>query len=151
MLRNPTVLRIMSHMKSHEVWFKTVTDGASGRAAALAAGVSVATLNRQLARGEIDPAHVIAIARAYGADPAEALAITGYLTPAEAAPLGPVAAMRLATDQALIRELARRIDSNAAAWSGTFGDVLDSAETGPPLKAVADGSPDEPEDGTDFD
>lgn len=147
----------MGNMNTHVVWFNTTTGGASGRAAALAAEIPVATLNRQLGRGEIDAGHVIAIARAYGQPPAEALAATGYLTAAEAG--GRADALRLASDRALIREIARRIDANAAAWAGTFDEVVDGAtaeirpacDTAPPRLAVADSSPDEPEDGTDFD
>lgn len=149
--------RIMGSVNKHDEWFKAVTGGDSGRAAALAAGIPVATLNRQLGRGEIDAGHVIALARAYDQPPAEALAATGYLTPAEAG--GRADALRLASDQALIRELAHRIDANEKAWSGTFDDVIAGAvtpirpacDTPPPRLAVADSSPDEPEDGTDFD
>lgn len=114
-------------MDAHTRWFNRVTGGASGRSAGAAADVSSATLNRQLARGALTPDMVIAIARGYGRSPVTALVETGYLTFDEAHHLDVVDSARLLSDQQLVRELARRVDDNEAAWQGTFDDVVDEA------------------------
>lgn len=117
----------MGYMESHKVWFSRLTDDASGRQAALLAGISVSTLNRQLAKDEISAEYVIALARAYGASVTGALMSTGYVTANEIAQQEVADLVEVLSDQALIRELARRIDSDPAAWFGTFGELADDS------------------------
>lgn len=119
----------MSHMEQHTRWFRTITGNDSGRAAAAKSGMSVATVNRQLAREELSAEMVIAIARGYGQSPVTALVETGYLEAGEANNFDMVDSPRLLTDQQLIRELARRVDSNEDAWAGTFDEVVESSAT----------------------
>lgn len=117
------MLRIMGHMETHKAWFLRLTGESSGRQAAIKADISISTLNRQLAKGEISADYVIALARAYGGSVTGALVSTGYLYPHETAYQSLTDAAEILSDQALIRELARRIDSDPAAWFGTFGEL----------------------------
>lgn len=139
----------MGYMEKHSAWFARLTGDASGRQAAMKAGISISTLNRQLGRDEIDPGYVIALARAYGASITGALVSTGYMSADEAAEVTLDDLVEVLSDQALIRELARRIDANPASWFGTFGELEDDS----PLPEgdvyqiedyAADSSPEEP-------
>lgn len=135
-------------MTSHNDWFEKLTHHASGRSAAERSGESPATVNRQLKAGVISPELVISLARGYGRSPVLALLQTGYLLPEETgAPTLEEVATTL-TDQQLIAETARRIDSNPAHWQGTFGEVIDGdqdADVQANLYAVADSSDEEEE------
>ena len=113
-------------MRNHLKWLQALTDGASGRSIAGASGIPVATVNRQISRGAFTAEVVIGIARAYGQSPVEALTTTGYLSPEEVIGTSIDAAAQLLTDQQLIREFARRLNSDNDAWSGTFDEVLTS-------------------------
>ncbi len=144
----------MGYMEKHSTWFARLTGDASGRQAALKAGISISTLNRQLGKDEIDPGYVIALSRAYGASVTSALVSTGYITAEEASEATLDDLVEVLSDQALIRELARRIDSDPSAWFGTFGEL--QGDSTPPEGKVynledyaADSSPDEPEPGED--
>ncbi|AIT60153.1 hypothetical protein [Corynebacterium doosanense] len=146
----------------HTEWFNVLTSNASGLEASRRAGITTSTLNRQLSRNALSAESVIHLARAYGANPTEALAATGYLTSEEVVGASPEALAELLSDRALIRAVARRIDADPAAWFGTFGELADEdpdanvhqlhpADTPGvhDLKYVADSSPDEPEEGDD--
>lgn len=149
----------------HVRWFARVTNDASGLEASKRSGVTTSTLNRQLKNGHLSPESVIAIARAYDVSPVESLAVTGYLTTKEASGIEGEAMAQLLTDRQMIRDLARRINADPAAWFGTFGELEDDdtgasvsklpeRSTDPedsvgPLPYVADSSPDEPEMGDD--
>lgn len=141
-------------MENHKDWFDKITNRASGRSAAERSGESPATVNRQLKAGIISPDLVISLARGYGRSPVLALLETGYLLPEETgAPTLEEVANAL-TDQQLIAETARRIDSNPAHWQGTFSEVVDGEQdydVRSNLYAVADNS--DEDDGTvrDFD
>lgn len=113
----------MVHMESHKNWFNRVTNGESGRSAAMKAGVSTSTLNRQLSKGEITAEYVIALARAFGESPSMALVATGYLKLDEVSSVDELEAVRSLDDQSLIRELAFRIDADPTAWFSTFGEL----------------------------
>lgn len=63
-----------------------------------------------------------------GVSPVGALVQTRYILEQEVSEAARIESIRLLTDQQLIRELARRIDGNPAAWEGTFGDVIESAD-----------------------
>ena len=115
-------------MSTHEQWVQDVTAGASRRQVSSAIGMPQSTYNRQANAGRFDAETIIAIARAYGAHPVESLTKLEFLTVDEAAPMSLADAARLLTDQQLIRELARRVDADDDAWSGTFDDVVDHAD-----------------------
>ena len=138
----------------HKSWWQRVSGGDTERATALKSGVTTSTLNRQLSKGSLSAEVVIAIARGYGESPVEALAATGYLTPEEVTGTSNSAAAQLLTDQQLIRELARRIDADETAWTGTFGEVIDTAQSTKDAEIVefpyvADSSPEELFEGDD--
>lgn len=101
----------------HTSWYKRTTNNAPGRSAAMKAGVPVATLNRQLARGVISAENVIAIARAYNQAPTSALLATGYLRSGEVSAVEDVGTLlNSLTDFDLVRALAQRISPQAKAW-----------------------------------
>lgn len=116
----------MEHIK----WFERTTDNASALAASKNAvpPLNNATLSRQINKGTFSPEVVIAIARGYNQSPVEALAQTGYLRTEEAVGQRPEAIAQLLSDQDLIRELARRVDDNAAAWTDTFDGTIQKAQ-----------------------
>ena len=139
----------MIHMKEHKIWFEELTQSASGRAAADLAGISPATMNRQLARNVLSAETVISLARAYGRSPVRALLETGYLLPEETGMPSPEELLQSLSDQQVIADVARRIDSEPGHWAGTFGEVVER-ETTPHLTPVSEPSaslPDE-DDGT---
>lgn len=115
----------MGHMSKHVQWYKRLTDGDTERTAALKAGVTTSTLNRQLAKGSLGAEVVILLSRAYGENPVMGLAATGYLTSDEATGLKAGDISELLTDQQMIRALALRIDADPEAWFGTFGELAD--------------------------
>lgn len=127
-------------MESHTTWFNRTTN-TSGRQAAIKAGLPIATVNRQLGRDELSAETVIAIARAYGQSPIGALISTGYLNEDETKGIGIEDALKFASDQALIHQLAMRVNDNESHWQGTFEEVIDNPY--PPLRDVSDSSPDE--------
>lgn len=114
-------------MSTQEEWVSAVSGGASRRQVAADIGMPQSTYNRQANAGRFDAETVIAIARTYGIEPVSALAKLGFLTTDEAVKMDLHDAVRLLTDQQLVRELARRVDDNEAAWQGTFDDVVDDA------------------------
>ena len=133
----------MGHMSTqHTQWFSHLVADDTQRAAAARSGVTNSTLSRQIARGTLSAEIVIALARAYDQSPVHALAATDYLTDAEALGGDEAAMVQTFSDQALIRELARRIDADPAAWFGTFGEV---ATPGAPVTDLADRRTDTPD------
>lgn len=119
----------MIHMKEHKDWFANLTQNASGRAAAELADIAPATMNRQLARNTLSAETVIALARAYGRSPVRALLETGYLLPEETGIPSPDEILQSLSDQQVIADVARRIDSEPAHWLGTFGEVIEREGT----------------------
>lgn len=142
----------MIHMTEHKEWFEKLTQNASGRAAADLANISPATMNRQLARNALSAETVIALARAYGRSPVRALLETGYLLPEETGMPSPEELLRSLSDQQVIADVARRIDSEPAHWVGTFDEVVErgSAPRLTPVSDVSASLPDE-DDGTVMD
>lgn len=133
---------------NHRNWYARLTDNEAERAAALRAGVTPSTLHRQLAADHLSAENVIALARAYGENPARALAATGHLDIQEITEFSVDEVGELLTDQQLIRLLALRIDADPQAWFGTFGELADEdAEVIDLGVYAADSSPDEPEEG----
>lgn len=155
-LRNDPPLRIMGSM-DHKEWYERTTSGASGLEASRRAGLPTSTLNRQLAKGVLSPEFVIELARAYESSPPIALAETGFLTMEEVTGADETVAADLLSDRELIRQLAHRINSDPAAWFGTFGELADEATVHelPPtldvegLPYASDSSKTEPELGDD--
>lgn len=119
----------MAHMGKHDEWLAAVTHGASRRKIAETIGFPQSTFNRKVNQGHVESDAVIAIARAFGKSPVEALVKTGYLTAAEASGMTGAELSRLLSDQELVREMAHRLNENEAAWAGTFGEVIAAAES----------------------
>ena len=61
-------------------WFERVTQGDTVNAAAEKAHMVGSTLNRQVRAATLSPESIVAIARAYDADPIEGLIISGLIT-----------------------------------------------------------------------
>lgn len=98
-----------------EEWLESISDGATKGALAAAAGVERTTFNRQYDAGRIPPQTIVAIARAYKADPLQGLVALGMLTEDEIAHLQPESAATFLAklpDRALLRELLRRVDDD---------------------------------------
>lgn len=152
-----------------EAWIDDLIHPETRRSAAQKAGYSQSTLSRQLDRGNLRPEMVIALCRAYGRLPSQGLIETGYLRPWEVEGAGIPHALDKATNQQLLDAILRRSDPEATYLFGMGdeqinpdADVLDlprRPDATPAIRAVpdddlpsvADNSPDEPEEGTDFD
>lgn len=120
------IVRQIMHNKRmtvHEDWYYNTVNGDTEKAASLRAGITTSTLNRQLAKGTLSEGNVIAIARAYGQNPVEALVRTGYLTKEEATNSSQ-SLIKMLNDQELIHELALRVNSDEAIWAETFGKAM---------------------------
>lgn len=111
-------------MSNHINWYKSLVGSDTEKAASDRAGITTSTLNRQLAKGTLSEGNVIAIARAYGANPVDALVRTGFITSEEA--LGKDRDLSsLLSDQELIHELAMRVNSDEGAWDDTFSSAME--------------------------
>ena len=140
-------------------WLETITDDQPGTIAKKA-GIPRRTLYHQLERGTFPIDNIIKITDAYGTSPIDALMEIGVIDRAWANVPDVVAALRLATDDQLTDEILRRLKLGSRNFD-TPVDELDarrSNTTTPAIRAVdndlpyvADSSPDEPEEGTDFD
>lgn len=111
----------MDHMRQHTQWFNDITDGASGRSAAIKADLPIATLNRQLKLGHLSAEIVIALSRAYGIPASEGLLATGYLTPSEAALVPIDRTLRQVPGKMLIQELSRRANGKESDDTWLYG------------------------------
>lgn len=92
----------------HNEWLRNVTSD-STNAVARQAGLVPRTFARQVERGRIDAESVIGIAVAYGIHPVGALADTGYIDNKFAREIDPSAALSLVSEEALAREVLRRM------------------------------------------
>lgn len=90
-------------------WFREVTGGDSVNAAAKAAGINQPTLARQINAGTISPENVVAVARAYNADPIEGLIIAGLITEAEVRAHGADVLLAALDDRIIANEVWRRM------------------------------------------
>ncbi|ROR94021.1 hypothetical protein EDD28_2451 [Salana multivorans] len=97
-------------MDTTEAWIIRVTDGDSLRQVALNSRIAVPTLTDQVRNGRVQPATVVAIARAYGASPLSGLVALGLITDEEAEAGDLESALRRITDKALTDEILRRIE-----------------------------------------
>lgn len=143
----------------HEKWIRGLSDDLTPTVAAKTAGLSHTTVIRQLQRGGLHSDVVIAIARAQGVSVVDSLVDTGHIQPDEVEIVGVARALRFATNSQLLAEIAERVDPDGVRdfHGGDDSNIVTpdfSAIQGmghDDLPAVADSSPDEPEEGTDFD
>ena len=138
-------------MPSPHEWLKSIGATESLREIAARAGVSHATLSRQLTNGRFLIDTSIDLARAYGASPVAALVANGHLTDAEANLPELEVALGAATDEQLVVEIGRRLgvsgsalfDSPLSAAVATANNVVhgrfpgETAESEDDLEAVA--------------
>ena len=98
----------LHHMEEYTpTWLDAITTD-SARTIAKATGLSHTTISRAADNPTPPPAVVVAVARAYGYNPVEALAHTGLLTPAEARPITGEANLRRISTRVLLQDLLRR-------------------------------------------
>lgn len=136
--------------QTHTDWYRRVTRGDSNRQVSSIAGISDATLGRQLRAGELNADMIIKIAQAYDESPVIALVDLGFVSARWMQEVGTTTALTRATDEELTDELLRRlrliedtpVDELAARRSNNTSPVFDASDS-MPLSAVADDSPDE--------
>ena len=125
---------------THDDWFQNLTAGDSINAAAKRAVLEQGTLNRQLKRGMIPAESVIALARAYGVNPVQALVDTGYLTKDEATGEVHVINWSELPDTDLLRELLRRAEDGSRILEPlneeTVEMIVSTPPSGIPLRVV---------------
>lgn len=90
-------------------WYRNTVGEDSENQVARQAGIVQRTLNRQLAKGELAPESVAAIARAYRKDVLDALVIAGLITPKDIRDHGVKAALDEASDKEISEIVARRL------------------------------------------
>ena len=133
---------------NHEAWIAAITTDTTNGAAERA-GITPATLFRQIKRGKISAENVILLARAYGRRAGDELVTTGYLEPEDLEGVGVLQALKSATNQQLLEE----IDSRMASGVGdVFNEPIGSVDPSLPelhLRSVADSSPREDGHGGD--
>lgn len=95
-------------MTPHE-WLKSIGATDSLRDIATRAGLSHATLSRQIGDGRFLMDTTLRLARAFGVSPVAALVSNGHLTPEEAT-FDSATSLQTATDAELVMEVARRLD-----------------------------------------
>jgi hypothetical protein len=98
-------------LEDFEAYLSRITNGASRRAVADAAGIEPSTLTRQLQRGRVPVETTVAICRAFHADLLEAFVEAGYITSLEATGLTGRGALDAATDLQLAEEILRRVQA----------------------------------------
>lgn len=101
----------MTHPKlpTWDEWFARATEGETQGQIADRLGVSRATVVRWLRGGVLDPNAVLAVARAYHADPIEGLLAARWLKPADLHNGGVKYIVSYAPTRLLVNELHRRI------------------------------------------
>lgn len=144
-----------------ETWLDELIAPDSRRTAASKAGYSQSTISRQLDRGSLRPEMVIAMSRAYDHSPVSGLVETGYIEPYETEGVSIPFALEQATNQQLLDEIMRRSDPEARYLFGPDEETIGLAKDAEVLEfpaqsdwrdhAVADSSPDHPEEDSDFD
>ncbi|MBD8218252.1 hypothetical protein IFU40_06340 [Microbacterium sp. CFBP 13617] len=97
----------------HE-WLKAIGATESLRETAEQAGLSHATLSRQITAGRFLIETAIALARAYGTSPVAALVANGHLTEQEAGLDGIQVALAAASDEQLVIEVSKRMGIEGA-------------------------------------
>lgn len=146
-----------NELMKHEEWIKSLEEGLTPTVAAKTAGLSHTTVIRQLNRGGLSPESVIAIARAYEASIIDALVDTGHIADNEVEIIGVAKALGYATNEQLLNEILSRVDPQAVRlFHGDEGEItprfpnnVHQFPTEWEGLAVADSSPDHPEEDTD--
>lgn len=101
-------------MINPHTWLKSIGATDSLREIASRAGVSHATLSRQITAGRFLIETTLELARAYDASPVMALVANGYLTEEEAGLTGIDSVLASASDEQLVTEVGRRLGLPAA-------------------------------------
>lgn len=114
-------------------WFETVSAGDSVNAAATIAGINQPTLARQIKAGVLSPESIVAIARAYDADPINGLIIAGLISEVDVARHGADVLLETLTDKMLADEVWNRMQAGKAGVEITGGQ--------PTLASVPDITP----------
>lgn len=107
-------------------WLEQITNNTAPTSAARRAGLNASTMARQIKGGELSAETVVAIARTYHAPVLPGLVACGLLTEDEAntrAALGIL--LTDATDEQLLRELLRRVDTDGKLNHPTLTQPLD--------------------------
>lgn len=110
------VLTLQQHLLHHcnmsiNRWIEKIAGTDVRRRIAAHVGMEQSTLNRQMASGEPAPETVVRIARAYGASPVEGLTILGLINESEVQRAAAMAALESASDQDIVAEVLRRLES----------------------------------------
>ncbi len=128
-------------------WLRKVTNGDTKNAIAVRSNLPTSTLNRQWNDEKFSADVVISVAHAYGASPIEGLSALGVITRDDIERLRSDDALKDATDDQLLQELARRladqhdmiVDDPASAWNMPVGVRLEPAASHDKRKGQAKG------------
>ena len=102
-------------------WMQSTTDGQTVNAIAERSGLVGSTLSRQVKSGALTPETVVAVARAYHADPIEALLILGLITKDDVRRHGARALLESLSDRQLSDEVWSRLSRGSASSDLTDG------------------------------
>lgn len=124
-------------------WLAIATKNEAPTTAARRAGIPPSTITRQIASGKLTAEVVIKIARLYGAPILDSLVACGHITQEEADlkdRLGVEESLYEATDQQLLQELLRRVDSEGALAHPTLIEPMDNVVQfpGTPTEGMTD-------------
>lgn len=124
-------------METVNSWIRRTTEGHSIRAVALKIGVAQPTLSRQMSEHKVTPETVVAIARAYNANPLEGLEAQGLLNADDLAQYRVAPAWHKVSDRELLDEIERRLTSGAAGKELASGD--ETLNVAPPRLTLLSG------------
>lgn len=135
----------MNRMDSKE-WIATVTGGDTTRSIAKKIDIAHTTIARQVTANSLTEANIIAISRAYGANPVDEFIRLGILDESEVEN-STLSALRRATNEQILEELQARSSTDGYHFTdaGYSDNVihLGAASSYYPEDAVADDSPEE--------
>ncbi len=110
-------------MTSADQWIRQTVGDASLRKVAAEAGISQATLARQIREGTLTAESVVKIARAYGVSVADGLQAIGVLTEEDVLPISVEKALQEATDEQLADEVLRRMKAGNEIYDRPLSEV----------------------------
>ncbi|WP_407107821.1 helix-turn-helix domain-containing protein [Rhodococcus aetherivorans] len=110
-------------MTSPEQWIRQTVGDTSLRKVASEAGISQATLARQIREGTLTAESVVKIARAYGVSVADGLQAIGVLTEDDVLPTSVEKALREASDEQLADEVLRRMKAGSEIYDRPISEV----------------------------
>ncbi|QOH55217.1 helix-turn-helix domain-containing protein [Rhodococcus rhodochrous] len=110
-------------MTSADQWVRQTVGDASLRKVAAEAGISQATLARQIREGTLTAESVVKIARAYGVSVADGLQAIGVLTEEDVLPISVEKALQEATDEQLADEVLRRMKAGNEIYDRPLSEV----------------------------